>query len=228
MLIGEKINLIYIVFLLQTSIRSNLGLSNIKILHENIILYMQDTWAHREKAATKFPTVKDLLCHLHFKRITVHSKLLWHLHSMDTLKGFKKYIYRQACWCMPLILALGRQRQADFWVRDQPGLQREFQDSQGFTEKPCLEKPKQTNKQTKHIYLMFCLHICMCTSCMPAAHRCQKRASDLLELELLKAVSHNVSAKKSTGVLCKNNQCFVCLGFFVCFWMSEPSLHHLH
>jgi hypothetical protein len=26
----------------------------------------------------------------------------------------------------------------DFWVRGQPGLQREFQDSQGYTEKPCL------------------------------------------------------------------------------------------
>jgi hypothetical protein len=30
-----------------------------------------------------------------------------------------------------------------------PGLQREFQDSQDYTEKPCLEKTnKQTNKQT--------------------------------------------------------------------------------
>jgi hypothetical protein len=47
---------------------------------------------------------------------------------------------------MPLTLALGRQRQADFWVRGQPGLQSELQDGQGYTEKPCLEK--QTNKQT--------------------------------------------------------------------------------
>jgi hypothetical protein len=43
---------------------------------------------------------------------------------------------------MPLIPALGRQRQADFRVQGQPGLQSEFQDSQGYTEKPCLEKPK--------------------------------------------------------------------------------------
>jgi hypothetical protein len=43
---------------------------------------------------------------------------------------------------MPLIPALGRQRQADFCVRGQPGLKSEFQDSQGYTEKPCLEKPK--------------------------------------------------------------------------------------
>jgi hypothetical protein len=47
---------------------------------------------------------------------------------------------------MPLIPALGRQRQTDFWVRGQPGLQSGFQDSQGYTEKPCLGK--QTNKQT--------------------------------------------------------------------------------
>ena len=50
-------------------------------------------------------------------------------------------------WCRtPLIPALGRQRQADFWVRGQPGLQSEFQDSQGYREKPCLRK-KQTNKK---------------------------------------------------------------------------------
>jgi hypothetical protein len=51
-----------------------------------------------------------------------------------------------AWWRTPLIPALRRQRHADFWVRGHPGLQSEFQDSQGYTEKPCLEK--QTNKQT--------------------------------------------------------------------------------
>jgi hypothetical protein len=35
----------------------------------------------------------------------------------------------------------------DFWVQGQPGLQREFQDSQGYTEKPCLEKTKQNNNK---------------------------------------------------------------------------------
>jgi hypothetical protein len=59
---------------------------------------------------------------------------------------------------MPLTPAFGRQRQTDFWVRGEPGLQSEFQDSQGYTKKPCLEKQttktknptnKQTNKQTK-------------------------------------------------------------------------------
>jgi hypothetical protein len=47
---------------------------------------------------------------------------------------------------MPLIPALGRQRQADFLVLGQPGLQSEFQDIQGSTEKPCLEKPKPKPK----------------------------------------------------------------------------------
>jgi hypothetical protein len=44
---------------------------------------------------------------------------------------------------MLLIPALGRQR-----VWGQPGLQSEFQDSQGYTEKPCL-KNKQKQKQEK-------------------------------------------------------------------------------
>lgn len=37
----------------------------------------------------------------------------------------------------PLVPLLGRQRQV---VQDQPGLWREFQDSHGNSEKPCLEK----------------------------------------------------------------------------------------
>jgi hypothetical protein len=46
-----------------------------------------------------------------------------------------------------LIPALRRQRQADFWVPGQPGLQNEFQDSQGYSQKPCLEKPKKKKKE---------------------------------------------------------------------------------
>jgi hypothetical protein len=34
-------------------------------------------------------------------------------------------------------------------VRGKPGLQSEFQDSQGYTEKPCLEKSKNKTKQNK-------------------------------------------------------------------------------
>jgi hypothetical protein len=55
----------------------------------------------------------------------------------------------RAWWHTPLIPALGRQRQAYFWVRGQPGLQSEFQDSQGYTEKLCLEKNKQQQQQQK-------------------------------------------------------------------------------
>jgi hypothetical protein len=51
-------------------------------------------------------------------------------------------------WCSSLIRALRKQRQADFWVRGQPGLQSEFQDSQGYKEKLCLEKPKKKKKKS--------------------------------------------------------------------------------
>jgi hypothetical protein len=55
---------------------------------------------------------------------------------------------------MPVIPALGRQRQVDFWVRGQPGLQSEFQDSQGYTEKPCLKKPKKEKKKYEQMDLV--------------------------------------------------------------------------
>ena len=37
----------------------------------------------------------------------------------------------------------------DFWVQDQPGLHSEFQDNQGYTEKPCLKKKKKKKKKEK-------------------------------------------------------------------------------
>jgi hypothetical protein len=67
--------------------------------------------------------------------------LLWR----DTMTKGNSYkrVFSLAWWRTPLIPALGRQRQADFWVQGQPGLQSEFQDSQGYTEKPCLKKKKK-------------------------------------------------------------------------------------
>jgi hypothetical protein len=56
----------------------------------------------------------------------------WHLKSNKYI--FKKRHCSQAWLRTPLIPALGRQRQVDFWVRGQPGLQSEFQDSQGYRE----------------------------------------------------------------------------------------------
>jgi 1,2-phenylacetyl-CoA epoxidase PaaB subunit len=50
---------------------------------------------------------------------------------------------------MPLIPVLRRQRQADFWVQGQSGLQSEFQDSQNYTEKLCLEKQNKTKQNQK-------------------------------------------------------------------------------
>jgi hypothetical protein len=61
----------------------------------------------------------------------------------------KDVISRRARWRTPLIPALRRQRQVDFWVWGQPGLQSEFQDSQGYTEKPCLRKQNKTKQKNK-------------------------------------------------------------------------------
>jgi hypothetical protein len=60
--------------------------------------------------------------------------------------NLKKKKKCRAWWHTPLIPAFSRQRQANFWVRGQPGVQSEFQDSQGYTEKPCLEKTKTKTK----------------------------------------------------------------------------------
>jgi hypothetical protein len=53
-------------------------------------------------------------------------------------KKIKKERKKKSC-------VLGRQRQVDFCIWGQPALQNEFQDSQDYTEKPCLKKPKTKN-----------------------------------------------------------------------------------
>jgi hypothetical protein len=51
-------------------------------------------------------------------------------------------ILGQVWWHTPLIPALGRQRQVNFWIQVQPGLK-------GYTEKPCLERNKTEQNKTK-------------------------------------------------------------------------------
>jgi hypothetical protein len=78
------------------------------------------------------------------------------------LEDTRGHIYRHSTWTHTskkkkdpgsggtcLIMPLGRQRQADLSVRGQPGLQSEFQDSQGYTEKPCLRKKERKKEREK-------------------------------------------------------------------------------
>jgi hypothetical protein len=90
--------------------------------------------------------MKTSQCQTIYKLTRPHS-----LTNSNTLKVISLKIsrLRGAWWHTPLIPALGRQRQVDFWVRGQPGLQSEFQDSQGCTEKPCLEKSKKKKKKSR-------------------------------------------------------------------------------
>jgi hypothetical protein len=72
--------------------------------------------------------------------------------------NIKSVIWSRAWWHMPLIPALGRQRQADFWVRGQPGLQSEFQDSQSYTEKPGLKKKSVIwSNKCRHLSFLYYL-----------------------------------------------------------------------
>jgi hypothetical protein len=85
------------------------------------------------------------------------NKLISHRERLGRWVVIKNTYSSRAWWRTHLITALGSQRQADFWVRGQPGLQSEFQDSQGYTEKPCLEKTKQNKKKQKtkkHSFLL--------------------------------------------------------------------------
>jgi hypothetical protein len=57
---------------------------------------------------------------------------------------------------------------------------------------------QQQQKRFKNKFYFMCmrdhLHVCMYVTCMPGALGAQKRASDLLELELQMVVSHLVGA----------------------------------
>ena len=65
----------------------------------------------------------------------------------------KKDLFSRAWWRTPLIPALGRQRQVDFWVPDQPGLQSD-QTARATQRNPVLEKKKD-----------LCMYVCVCYVC---------------------------------------------------------------
>ena len=85
-------------------------------------------------------------------------------------------------WCMPLITALGRQRQPDLWVRSQPGLHSELQDSQGYTREAYLGKRNLSQKKKyqmsilslplsfqghlKICFITICVFVCFVFACM--------------------------------------------------------------
>ena len=75
-----------------------------------------------------------------------HTWVVWEIQCLVKSMGFQP---RRWC-CTPLMPVLRRQQQAELWVHGYRGLQSEFQDSQGYTKKSCLENqnPNQT-KQTK-------------------------------------------------------------------------------
>jgi hypothetical protein len=66
-------------------------------------------------------------------------------HFFKCFSAIRNSSVSRAWWRTPLIPALGRQRQVDFWVRGQPGLQSEFQDSQGCRETLSRKKKKNSS-----------------------------------------------------------------------------------
>jgi hypothetical protein len=64
-----------------------------------------------------------------------------------------------ASWHMPLIPALGRQRQADLHEFEATLVYTEFQENQDYTEKPYLKKTnKKTTKKRGHLAFSSCHH----------------------------------------------------------------------
>ena len=94
---------------------------------------------------------------------------------------------------------LERQRQADFWVRGQSGIHSEFQDSQTYTEKPCLETKQNKTKQNKKRFvlhvLVFFLHVWMFSKWTPGVQEGQMEFSGFRTLELQIISSHHVGVQ---------------------------------
>jgi hypothetical protein len=60
-------------------------------------------------------------------------------------------LYARKWYCKPLIPALGRQRKTDLCEFEASLAYNEFQDSQRYTEKPCLEK--QNKSKPTSVYM---------------------------------------------------------------------------
>ena len=89
---------------------------------------------------------------------------------------------------------LERQRQADFWVRGQSGIHSEFQDSQTYTEKPCLETKQNKKRFVLHV-LVFFLHVWMFSKWTPGVQEGQMEFSGFRKLELQIISSHHVGVQ---------------------------------
>jgi hypothetical protein len=50
---------------------------------------------------------------------------------------------------------------------------------------------------------MFCLHVCLCTICLPGAYGGRRKITGPLDLELQEFSSHHVGARNQTHVLWK-------------------------
>lgn len=78
---------------------------------------------------------------------------------------------------------------------------------------------------------MFCLHICLCTMCMPGACRGQKEVSDSVELELQPVISLWVLVKEPwfserTFSAIKAEPSSPAFYYFIFYWLRGINFLH--
>jgi hypothetical protein len=107
--------------------------------HYNLFTMILFWWKGSEIAVAPRAELQTRVCGgIHFNQST-SAVIMDQPRAQIKSTAFKKLMFKPGVVGTPSIPALGRQRQADFWVGGQPALQSEFQDSRGYTEKPCLE-----------------------------------------------------------------------------------------
>ena len=121
-------------------------------------------------------------------------------------------------WHTPLIPALGRQRQrqVDFWVRGQPGLQSEFQDSQGHRKTLSRKTNKQKNNKKKYSVLSGLLLLSQRASTLEGNSVCSSVISnnsccESVEKKAQGCVYSWHSLWASPGYQCSNLSCLLVL-----------------